>query len=140
MPDLKNAVKSIPKKQTLPEFLRSPQSEIFYDCPPSEYDLAWALNLGTESLISKVVNGTLNFRPWCDGQEGNYQFNNAYRGGFISHGAEVDPTAIIGPLASVCDNAKVKGLIKICGRVEIRGNVILKGDFKIYGKGKISPR
>jgi len=137
MPDLYLATKSFVENKNLPEYFRSPQSDIYYDCPPSEYDLSWPLNLGTESLIAQVLTGTLQFRPWCDGQEGTYQFSNAYRGGFISHSAEVDPTAIIGPLVSVCDNAKVKGLVKICGRVEIRGNVILEGNFKIFGKGII---
>jgi len=135
MPDLKRASLS---KKTLEEYFRSPQTDSNFDCPVGEYDIAWPLNIGTESLISKVVTGTLKFKPWCDGQEGSYQFHDAYRGGFISNSAEVDSTAIIGPLASVCDNGKVKGVVKVCGRVEIRGDIILEGDIQIYGKGVIS--
>ena len=134
MPDVKRA--SITKK-TLEDYFRSPQSDTSFDCPVEEYDIAWPLNLGVKNLLSKVVTGTLKFTPWCDGQEGTYQFQDAYRGGFISNTAEVDPTAIIGPMASICDNAKVKGFVKVCGRTQIRGEVILKGNFKIYGNGSI---
>lgn len=124
-----------------PEYLikRSPQS-INLPCPKSNYDIAWALNLGTGELLDQVVSGNLKFKPWCDGQEGEYQFKNAYTGGFISNSADVDPSVIIGPKASVCDDAKIKGQVKICGRVEIRGDIVLEGNIYIDGKGVISPR
>ena len=139
MPDLKRAVKMVKKKVSLPEYFRSPQSDFYYDCPPSEYDQTWALELGVEDLITKIFLKTISFVPWCNGQEGGHQFGDAYTGGFISSTAQVDPTVIIGPMASVCDNSIVKGLVKVCGRVEIRGGVILEGDLEIHGRGKITP-
>lgn len=137
MPDLKRASTS---KKTLEDYFRAPQSQANFDCPAEEYDIAWPFNYETGDLISKVLTGDLKFKPWCDGQEGSYQFGDAYFGGFISNSAEVEATVIIGPKASVCDNAKVKGTVKVCGQVEVRGDVVLEGKIEIYGKGKISPR